>query len=488
MLQSRLPRREAIGYGPLALRLGALLLTAGVHTLPALHAQTMAASPEQLIEASARSQLSLTIYNDNLALIRDTRRFSLTSGVNRLAWREVAATIRPETASLTARGGDFSLLEQNYDFDLLTPQSLLRKYVGREVTVTRPLGTTGAEKTEKARVLATNEGIVLRYADRIETAVHGRLSFDEVPVTLRERPTLSLLLQAPKAAPQEAELMYLANDIGWRADYIARLDRDARSMHLAGWVTLTNRSGTSFENAQVQLVAGTVHRAEMPLPQAAPMMERSFAAAPKMVQESVGDFHLYTLPLPTTVAHQQTKQVALLSASKIAVRREYRLWGTCACRDTDANERKGLKPTAWLEFDNRDGDLGVPLPAGVIRVYTEDSRGGAQFIGEDRVAHTAKNETVSLQLGEAFDLSADRKQTRFELTSKRSAESSHRIELRNASDVAVKVSVRESIGGDWTLVSSSVPSTKPNAGTAQWIIDVPANGKRVLDYTVSVRW
>lgn len=479
-LQSRLFRREAIGYRALAHAVALLVLP----STATLHAQTT----EQLVDASARSQLSLTIYNDDLALIRDSRRFPLASGVTRLAWREVAATIRPETASLTPRAGAFSLLEQNYDFDLLTPQALLRKYVGRDVTVTRPLGTTGNEKSEKARVLATNEGIVLRYADRIETGVAGRLSFEEVPATLRERPTLSMLLQSPKAATQEAELMYLASGINWHADYIARLDRDGRAMHLAGWVTLTNQSGTTFENAQVQLVAGTVHRAMDFLPAAAPMMARAAAPAPKMEQESLGDFHLYTLPLATTVAHQQTKQVALLSAGKIPVRREYRLWGTCACRDADASERKGLKPTSWLEFDNRDGDLGVPLPAGVVRVYNEDARGGAQFIGEDRIAHTAKNETIALQLGEAFDLTAERRQTRFELTSKRSAESSHRIEVRNASETATKVIVREAIGNDWTLVSSTLPSTKPNGGTAQWIVDVPANGKRVLEYTVSVRW
>lgn len=448
---------------------------------------------ETAVSASSRTALGITIYNDGQALVRDTRTLVLKAGQNRIAFRDVAATIRPETASLKGlSGSQFSLLEQNYEFDLLTPSALLRKYVGKEISVIRSHPTTGVETVEKATVLAANEGIVLRYADRIETGFSGRIAYGSVPVNLRDRPTLSLLLDSGKAGNHEAELMYLANQVNWKADYIANVNAAGDRMQLNGWVTLTNQSGTAFDNARLQLVAGTLNRvreARSELMHAA--KPRAAPAAAPMQQEKIGDYHLYTLERPTTILENQTKQVALLSADNIPVMREYVLQqpgGYWWYQGARSDIQKGLKPSIFLRFENKGGELGMPLPAGVIRAYIKDSRGGAQFVGEDRIAHTAKGEKLAIRLGEAFDLTADRTQTSYKRLSDNSSQSSYRIEIRNADSKPTTVIVREPLQGDWEITSESQPHTKESAGSAMWEVKIPAEGKAVLEYTAVVKW
>jgi len=449
---------------------------------------------ESSLTTGSRTSLGVTIYNDGQALVRDARRITLARGVQRIAFREVAATIRPETASLkSVSGSGFDLLEQNFDFDLLTPAALLQKYVGRQVTVTRTNPATGAETSESATVLATNEGVVLRYHDRIETGVAGRLSFPDVPANLRDRPTLSLMLSAAQSGDQLVELTYLANQVGWKADYIANLNADGTRMSLNGWVTLTNQSGTAYEDARLQLVAGTLNRVVEARGRvlAKAMAAPAEARAMDMSEEKLGDYHLYTLPRPTTILNNQTKQVALLSASDVPVQREYVLqnanldWWYLG---RHADMQKGLKPSVFLRFQNRDGDLGIPLPAGTVRAYMPDSHGGGQLIGEDAIAHTARGEEVALRLGEAFDLTADRVQTDFKVISDRVHQSSFRIELRNADPKPVTIKVREPLHGEWRITSESLPHVKESAGSAVWQVQVPGDGKAVLEYTAIVNW
>jgi hypothetical protein len=445
------------------------------------------------LTTSTRTSLGITIYNDGQALVRDARRVTLTRGTQRIAFREVAATIRPETASLKAvSGAGFDLLEQNFDFDLLTPEALLHKYVGRQVKVIHTNPATGAETSEQATVLATNNGVVLRYPDRIETGVAGRLSFSDVPANLRDRPTLSMMLDTVQAGEQQVELTYLANQVGWKADYIANLNQDATRMTLNGWVTLTNQSGTAYENARLQLVAGTLNRVGPEVkPMSVPMMAAKAARADQMGEEKLGDYHLYTLPRTTTIENNQTKQVALLSASNVPVQREYVLqnnlveWWYLSRRP---DVQKGLKPSVYLRFENKGGDLGIALPAGVVRAYIPDSTGGSQLIGEDSIAHTAKGEQVSLRLGEAFDLTADRVQTDYRVLSEHSRQSSYRIELRNGDSKPATVTVREPLHGDWKITSETQEHVKESAGSASWQVRVPAEGKAVLEYTAVVNW
>jgi hypothetical protein len=451
-----------------------------------------AADPAREVSSGAadREAVAVTVYNDDLALVKERRRVDLPGGLVRLSLREVAAQLRPETALLRAVSGPpLHLVEQNFDFDLLTPQKLLEKYVGREVTVIRPHPTSDAERREKATVLAAGQGTVLRFADRIETGVPGRLAFDSVPSNLRERPTLSVLLEAG-GGKQAVELSYLTGGLSWKADYVANLSADGKSLDLNAWVTLTNRSGAGFDDSTLQLVAGTVNRVR---PQdarvyamAAPAPARAKAA--EATQEALLDYHLYSFERPTSIADNQTKQLALLSASAVPVRREYLLAGNeYYYRDRYGQVGQKLKPAVFIEFENK-GAIGRPLPAGIVRVYARDSKGAAQFVGEDRIAHTAKNEKLMLRLGEAFDITAERKQTNYKRVADNVSESSWRVELRNAKDEAVAVKVQEPMPGDWEMLQESHKHAKESARVASWTVSVPPGGSTMLDYTVRVRW
>ena len=442
--------------------------------------------------AEDRESTAVTVYNDDLALIKERRKVNLTAGMTRLSLREVSAQMRPETALLRAvTGSPISLIEQNFDFDLLTPQTLLAKYVGKEVTVLRSHPTTGEEKSEKATVLANNGGTVLRFADRIETGAPGRIVFGGVPANLRDRPTLSVLLDG-NGGNQSLELSYLTGGLHWKADYVANLASGGKHMNLSGWVTLTNKSGAAYTDARLQLVAGNVNRVyerreRMPMPSS--MVEPTLLAKPAMSQESLMDFHLYSVERPTTIADNQTKQLALLSADAIPVRHEYLLRGSeYYYRSRHGELGQKLKPAVFVSFDNKGGELGKPLPAGIVRVYAMDSKGAAQFVGEDSIDHTAKNETIKLKLGEAFDVTADRKQTNYKKLGETTAETSFRIDLRNAKDEAVTVRVQEPLFGDWEITQENHRSTKESSNTAVWNINVPAGGSAVLEYTARVKW
>jgi len=370
-------------------------------------------------ELSDQTAVAVTIYNQNLALIRDSREITLEKGVQSLAIRDVSAQIRPETALVTTKGASSSsvqVLEQNFDFDLLSPLSLLDKFVGREVTTVTTNPANGNETRESARVLATNQGAVLQFADRIETQFPGRLIFDSVPDSLRDRPTLVLSLESAVEGAQNLELSYLTSGLGWKADYVASLNDNEDALDLAGWVTLTNQSGTTYQNALLQLVAGDVQQVQQALPQ---MRSLSSSGAEvdtfnAVQQESLFDYHLYTLPRTTTLRNQQTKQVALMQASAVPIKKSYLLNSDGRFYGGRSGGEIKQKIGVFLEFENAESDnLGIPLPAGIIRVYKNDLSGRIQFIGEDSIDHTPKREQVKLKLGEAFDVTAKSTQTEF---------------------------------------------------------------------------
>jgi hypothetical protein len=449
--------------------------------------------------------LAVTIYNDNLALVKDQRGVRLPKGEARLAFQEVSAQIRPETALLRnlTHPKDFWVSEQNFDFDLLTPQKLLDKYVGEKVMVVRSMpnaeGAGTKELREEALVLATNNGTVLQFADRIETSAPGRIIFPKVPENLRARPTLVISLNSGLDRTQDLELSYLTGGLSWRADYVANLSSDEKTLDLSGWVTLTNQSGAAYPNAKLQLVAGDVNRAREPrrdMIAGAVMSDmRMKAAAPKMAEESLFEYHLYTLDHPTTLAVNQTKQVALLSASAVPVIKEYVLQGQSHYYSGSyGNLGEKQKVGVYVEFDNKESSrLGMPLPKGIIRVYKRDSEGRAQFVGEDNVDHTPRNETVRLKLGDAFDVTAKRKQTDFKSLGRQGKfgyvyESAFEVELKNAKKEAVTVNLLEPMPGDWEVLQSSHPCIKEAAGTARFKVAVPAEGSATLTYRVRVKW
>jgi hypothetical protein len=477
-----------------------LALAAVAFAAHAARAATVA-PPERRSTLDDQQSVAVTIYNEQLALIKDQRRVVLDAGTSRLALRDVSAQMQPQTALLRSLDAPdaFQVLEQNFDFDLLSPAKLLEKSVGRSVRVVKTHPTTGAETTETAQVLsATDAGVVLQVGDRIETGVPGRIVFDSVPPQLRDRPTLVTELHTVKPGPRAVELSYLSGGLGWQADYVAELSADNRSLDLNGWVTLTNRSGTSYPHARLQLVAGDVHRvrAEIALSEQvrAPLMAAAPSTAPAMTQQALFEYHLYTLERPTTLADNQTKQVALLRATGTPVVKELVLAGEPHYYGSSAGEiGRRLKVGVFVEFDNREAaGLGMPLPQGVVRVYQRDAEGRAQFIGEDRIEHTPKNETVRLRLGNAFDVTADKKQTDFKVRPQPGRhdayESAYDIVLRNAKAEPVTVTVREPVPGDWTMLQESQRHAKVAAGTAQWRVTVPANGSSTLSYRVLVRY
>jgi hypothetical protein len=448
------------------------------------------------VDEQAQKAIAVTIYNADLALVKDLRSLTLTQGENRLAWRNVSAQIRPETALLGETTGRLpvAVIEQNFDFDLLTPQSLLRKYVGRTIKVIRA-NDAGERTVEEATVLAANEGVVLRYPDRIETGVVGHLAYPDVPADLRDQPTLVLHLDAPAGGDGDFELSYLTSGLSWEADYVADLAAGGAAMDLNGWVTLTNSSGIAYRKALVQLVAGEVNLvadAAPPAPAMRAMAMAQEAAMPR--EESLDQYHLYTLPRPTDIGNNQTKQVALLSAPRVPVTRELVVRShSHTYRAQSADGWTKLPVASMLSFDNKDASLGVPLPKGVIRVYSKDSRGNAQFLGEDGIDHTPKGETVTLRLGESFDVTARRKQTSFKKLSGTSAfnyafEAGFEMELKNARAAPVTVKVLEEVPGDWTLVRESQPHTRESASLASWRVEVPAEGSMTLTWLAQVRF
>lgn len=457
---------------------------------------------ETRITQDDQKNVAVTIYNQNLALVKDTRKVNLKKGLNALALRDVSAQIRPETALLRSLNapGSLNLLEQNFDFDLLTPEKLLEKYVGKTVSIVKTHPTTGAETTEKATVLSANNGVVLKIGNRIETGVAGRIVYDDVPANLRDRPTLVTQINNSGAVDQTVELSYLTGGLGWKADYVAELSPKEDSIDLSGWVTLTNTSGATYKNAKLQLVAGDVNRVQDAYPRAAMMRKNDMiaaevAASAPMAEESLLEYHLYTLDRPTTIAENQTKQVALLSANNIPARKELVLRGAEYYYAGQYGEiGTKLKVGVFVEFENKEASkLGMPLPKGVLRVYKKDNAGNAQFVGEDQIDHTPKNEKVRLKLGESFDVTADKKQTEFKLLPNpqkghSAYESAFEFTLKNAKKEKMTVVVQEPIGGDWKIVNESHPHNKANSHLAVWKIDVPAEGKTTLTYRVQTKY
>ena len=452
-----------------------------------------AAFAETPIGADKQTAIAVTIYNNDLALVRDSRNVTLTEGENDLAFIEVSAGIRPETALLTGRGAQLDIVEQNFDFDLLTPQKLLEKSIGQSIRVVRTNPQTGADTTEDATVLSVAEGqVVLKIGDRIEVTPPGRLVYSAVPANLRDRPTLVVKLASKQAGEVPVDLAYLTRGLSWSADYVAELAPDEKTINLNGWVTLTNMSGIAYKDAKLQLVAGDVNQYQ-PAPPMPAMQEMAAADGmrrEKMVSEAAFEYHLYSLDRPTTLKENQTKQVALLAADAIPIEKQYvlvnvaQLGGNFAAK---VGETQRVNAEVRMKIKNEEAShLGLPLPSGVVRVYKADSDGDAIFVGEDHIDHTPKNEQLDLMLGRAFDVTARGKQVSYSRIADNVYENAYEIEVKNAKKEPVTVTLREFVPGDWKMLEESTKSTKPDASTAEWQLQVPAEGSAKLSYKVRI--
>ena len=467
------------------------ILMIGAATAALFAAQN--AFAETPVGADKQSAIAVTIYNNDLALVRDSRTVTLTQGENDIAFIEVSAGIRPETALLTGRGTPLDIVEQNFDFDLLTPQKLLEKSVGQTIRVVRTNPETGVDSTEDATVLSVAEGqVVLKIGDRIEVTPPGRLVYSAVPANLRDRPTLVVKLASQQAGDLPVDLSYLTRGLSWSADYVAELSPDEKTLNLNGWVTLTNMSGIAYNDAKLQLVAGEVnqYQPEPPRPMMEAMAADGMVPRQKMQSEAAFEYHLYSLDRPTTLKENQTKQVALLAAEQVPVEKKYvlvnvaQLGGNYGAK---VGETERVNAEVRMKIKNDDAShLGLPLPMGVVRVYKADSDGDAIFVGEDHIKHTPKNEEVDLMLGRAFDVTARGKQVDYKRIADNVYENSYEIEVKNAKKEPVTVTLREFVPGDWTMLQESVKHEKIDSSTAEWQLNVPAEGSAKLTYKVRI--
>jgi hypothetical protein len=445
---------------------------------------------ERASTVGERLSLNVTVYNGGAALIHDRRVVPLEEGLNRIAWRDVSAQMDATSAILEPVGGTnlIGVREQNFDYDLLDPQALLQKFVGREVTVVHEARFSGDRDTrETAEILSVNGGIVLKYKDGIETGVRGHIIFPDSGGAFRERPTLVLQVESERAQSQTLDLSYMTGGMTWRADYVGVVSADGSRLGLTGLVTLSNTSGESYENARLQLVAGNVNVAQPQLNNAYSAMVKSGVGS-DISQENYYEYHLYTVARPTTILDNETKQLTLLTAQNVPIRETLELRGSpdyYRSAEPDIGDR--IPVGAYVSFENRGGELGIPLPGGIVRLYKNDSHGLSQFLGSDSIDHTPKNETVRLHVGDSFDVTARKMQTDFHLVGC-GADSSYKIVLANAKTVAQNVLVVEPIPGDWQILDENMPHVKSSASTASWNVRVPADGRSTLTYTAHVNW
>lgn len=460
----------------------------------------LAQTLEQSTTAADRQSVNITVYNSNLGLVRETRKLSLPAGRIALRFADVTAQIRPETvhlASLTAPAS-LRILEQNYQYDLLNPAKLLDKFVGRQITLVLRHYQNNTESFEpvQATLLSNNNGQVWRINGQIviNPSNIAEMRFPDLPRNLVATPTLVWDVENRESGAQTIEASYLTAGMNWRADYVLLVNADDTKGDLQGWVTLTNSSGATFEDARLQLVAGDVNRVteERTYAVAGVMAKNGRVADEAQFQEQgFFEYHLYTLQRPATIRDNETKQVSLLEAVGFDVKKEFVLNGQHYYYTGYNNPGQPIKEKVgvYMQFRNsQQNKLGMPLPAGTVRLYKKDDKGNQQFIGEDHIDHTPKDEDIRVKVGDAFDIVAERKETDYKMIARNVYEYAYEIKIRNHKDTPVNVIVNEPIGGDWEMVSSTFEAKKTAAFAAQFNVPVAKDGEATLSYRVRVRY
>src|SRR6266480_179236 len=460
----------------------------------------IAQSSEQTTTAQDRQQVNITVYNSNLGLVRETRRLTLPDGRIALRFADVTAQIRPETVHLGSLTSPAALriLEQNYQYDLLNPAKLLDKFVGKEITLVLRHYQNNTESFEpvQATLMSNNGGQVWRIKGQIviNPSNIAEMRFPDLPKNLVATPTLVWDLENRETGLQSIEASYLTGGMNWRADYVLLVNADDTKGDLQGWVTLTNASGASFDDARLQLVAGDVNRvSEQRNAAVAGFMAKSAAVDEAQFKEQgFFEYHMYTLQRATTIRDNETKQVSLLEAAGFDVKKEFVLNGQRYYYAGYNNPGAPIKEKVgvYMQFRNsQQNKLGMPLPAGTIRLYKKDDKGNQQFIGEDKIDHTPKDEDVRVKVGDAFDIVAERKQTDYKVIATGHVyEYAYEIKIRNHKDGPVTVVVNEPIGGDWEMVTSTFEAKKTAAFAAQFNVPVAKDGESVLSYRVRVKY
>ena len=483
-----------------------------------------AQEPQRVVTGeSGRQSVNLTIYNNNLALVREVRRVEMPRGQFVLRYEDVAKAVRPETVYIrdVQDANAVTVLEQNYRYDVLTPSRLMELYVGEDLTLVRENPATGEERRVQANLLSTGSvpqpsygydpygygggyyapsyvdvgAAVYRTDEGITFGDVGRVVFPSVPDNFVARPTLEWLLTST-GGQRTIEATYLTYGMSWQSDYVLVLAEDEEKGDLAGWVTLRNDAGITLKDVRLQLVAGEVSIEPQYGPgyygygYGAMGYGRGGYGAGGFAEAGMFEYHLYTLGRNTDVADKEQKQVQLLGVDAIPMEKKFRLQGDSYYFVSEYGQPiENLQVGVWIEFVNaQSAGLGVALPAGVIRVYKADTSGAQQFIGEDRIAHTPREERVKLQLGNAFDIAAERKQTDYEILSNNLYETAWEIKIRNRKDETVVVEVLEPMAGDWEILEKSHDYEKESARLVRFDLTCPPDQEVVLTYRVRTRY
>ena len=455
-----------------------------------LWSSSLAAAP-QSITRDDQKDVMVTIYNGNLGLVKDTREIRLDAGMLEVQFADVAAQIDPTTVhlkSLTDPSG-LQILEQNYEYDLLTSAKLMEKYVGKKVRLYQSNGTY-----QEATLLSIN-GPVYEINGQIHMGHQGQVVLPALPENLVSKPTLVWLLRNARVATQRVEASYLTGGITWKADYVMVINPADTRSDLTGWVTIDNKSGGAYSNAALKLVAGDINRATDRRREGR-VLEKAAMASPASIpsrdfrEETLFEYHLYSLDGRTTIKDNQTKQLSLMSGAEVPVDKHFIYYGAAEYYRTSyglpvSNQKVGV----YLELKNsKENRLGVPLPKGRVRVYKADASGSQQLIGEDWIDHTPKDEKIKIKMGDAFDVVGERVQKDWKRIASNLYEVEWEILLRNHKKENITVEVFEPMPGDWEVLRASQPHEKVQAFTAKWNVAVPKEGEAKLSYRIRVRF
>jgi hypothetical protein len=450
------------------------------------------------VTIDSQKEVAVTVYNQNLGLVKDRRVLTLSKGMTHLEFMDVASGIDPTTVHIRSLTNPDALAvhEQNYEYDLLSPEKLLEKYVGKEVKLYEINPETGAENEVSATILSTQGGLVYKTKRGITYRpskggldVYQRWFFPGLPENLISEPTLVWLLESGMKGNQDIEVSYLTSGINWKADYVGLLNEDDTSMDISGWVTIDNKSGATYNNARLKLVAGEIHRAESrALYREKRAQDLSYAAGrPQFEEKAFFEYHLYTLDRKTTIKENQTKQMTLFDAPGVTITKEYIFKGGGYYYGRSVEPVKD-KVGVYLKIDNKKAaGMGLPLPAGIVRVYKEDTDGSIQFLGEDRLDHTPVDETFEVKIGNAFDIVAERTQTDYRKIAERVYESAYEIVVRNHKKTGIRVNVLETIPGDWQILESSHKYEKKKSNQVKFLVSVSAGKEAKLTYKVRIK-
>ncbi len=441
--------------------------------------------------AGDQTDVEVTVYNSNLGLIKDLRAIDIPPGKGELRFMDVASHIMPVTVHVKSLDGPetFHVLEQNYEYDLMDGKKLLDKYVGKTIKIIDWNEFQDRKEEVEAVLLSNNRDQIYRINDEIYIGHPGIKVLPEIPENLIAKPTLTWLYENESGKTHNLAVSYLTRNISWKADYVVVLNADDTSSDISGWVTVDNKSGATYRNATLKLIAGEVHRAkEEDRAVRYAMEEMTKAGAPQFEEKGFFEYHIYDLTRPTTIKDNQTKQIRLFEVSDVGIEREFLVYGITSYFTGRYGENNPKQPVdVYVKFKNSTkNNLGMPLPEGIMRLYKLDEEGSQQFVGEDRIEHTPKDEEVTLKIGEAFDLVAEKVQTDFRKVTTKRYETEWEVTLRNHKDSDVTVGLVEPLFGSWKVLKSSHAYKKVDAFTLRFDVKVPQDGEVKVTYRIQV--